>query len=95
MNPSRYFRKPNGEPVNDLIDAVEFNFEGDNIKSVRHMRNGRRMADSAWRWRDAMSLVQSGHWVEVAPDRDGGWREPADPALDAPQTTSDLEGGAW
>lgn len=63
--------KPGRQPINDRVNMVEFLMSGPAVESYSHMINGERRLGANWSLRDAMSLVSSGHWIEIEnnPDR--------------------------
>ncbi|WBS01167.1 hypothetical protein OU994_23100 [Pseudoduganella sp. SL102] len=56
----RYFQKPNGEQINQRVQAVVFDDSG--AWSID--KNGNRTRGAGWPLRNAPSSVESGHWVE-------------------------------
>lgn len=82
MARQRTFTKPKGQPINDTVVSVEFDFTGERVQAFSITKKGERRQGSNWSLRDAMSLVESGHWVEITPD-------------DEPSSAAELEGGAW
>jgi len=73
-------------PINDRIHHVEFEFpdDSDSCTLRRAMSlDGQVRSVCPWNFRDALSLVGSGNWCEVARREDGTWYAPAPDELEA------------
>lgn len=97
----RFFMKPGARPINDRVHHIEFEFEedaaGKSSVARRTITTFNTVEEGAkWSFRDAISLVASGNWVEVVPGDDGSWLAPdaAELALIARKRTSNPDAPA-
>lgn len=65
MARERYFQKPNGEHINEVVVAVIFDLSGDSVRAFSLDKKGTRRPGSSWTLREALQLVESGNWVEL------------------------------
>jgi hypothetical protein len=78
----RYFQKPNGEYINERVQAVVFDMSGEKVQAYSIDLNGNRRPGAAWTLKNALSLVETGHWVELR-------------GHDEPVSVPELDTGAW
>lgn len=82
MARERYFQKPNDEHINENTVAVIFDLSGESVRAFSLNKKGERRAGSNWTLRQALQLVESGHWVELR-------------QKDEPTSSAEMETGAW
>lgn len=99
----RVFMKAGAKPINDRVHRIEFEFDEDSGAVERYTvtLSGRTEHGAKWNFKDAMSLVESGHWAEVVFGQSGNWIAPGPAELaeiakkrttlpDQPATTVEL-----
>lgn len=86
-------------PINDRVHHVEYEFPDDSGgSSIRRAMSleGQIRSVCPWSFKDALSLVDSGNWVEVALRENGTWYAPTPAELEriAKNRTSDPDAPA-
>jgi hypothetical protein len=95
----RTFMKVGAARINDRIHRVEFEFpdDGDGCTLRRAIAEDDQVRNICpWSFKDALSLVDSGNWAEVARREDGTWYAPTPAELEriAKNRTSDPDAPA-
>lgn len=82
MARERYFQKPKGEHINETVVAVIFDLSKESMRAFSLDKQGNRRPGANWTLRQALQLVESGHWVQLRQQ-------------DEPTSVAEMESGAW